>query len=163
MAIADQLVVMNGGKIEQVAAPLDLYRKPRTTFVATFIGDPPMSLLSGRMGFENTPRFEFGNFSLPLPPHLVALRPKLDSQNVILGIRSEAVRIGSAEKGLKAVVKSHEWVGRQQQIVVQVNENSIRFRTDETSPFHIGDAMALDIDLADALAFSTATGLSYHQ
>ena len=163
MAIADQLVVMNGGKIEQVASPLELYRKPRTTFVAGFIGDPPMSLLSGRAVFEKSPRFEFGNVSLTLPPRIVALRSNLDSPNITLGIRSEAVRIARSEKGLKATVRSHEWVGRQQQIVVHIGENSIRFRTDETAPFHIGDTMALDIDLGDAMAFSASTGQSYHQ
>ena len=162
MAIADQLVVMNGGKIEQVASPLDLYRKPRTSFVASFIGDPPMSLLSGRAVFEHSPRFEFGNCSLPLSANVVALRPRLDAPNIILGIRSEAVRISTSSNALNATVKSHEWVSRQQQIVVQLAENSIRFRTDKTTPFHIGDVIPLEIELADAMAFSAATGQSFH-
>jgi len=45
MTLADILVVMNGGRVEQIGKPLDIYRKPATTFVASFIGAPPMNLL----------------------------------------------------------------------------------------------------------------------
>nr|Q07UI9.1 RecName: Full=sn-glycerol-3-phosphate import ATP-binding protein UgpC [Rhodopseudomonas palustris BisA53] len=45
MTLADQLVVMNGGVVEQIGSPLEVYRKPATTFVASFIGAPPMNLM----------------------------------------------------------------------------------------------------------------------
>jgi sn-glycerol 3-phosphate transport system ATP-binding protein len=45
MTLADQLVVMNGGEVEQIGSPLDVYRRPATTFVASFIGAPPMNLI----------------------------------------------------------------------------------------------------------------------
>ena len=45
MTLADMLVVMNGGKVDQIGAPLEVYQKPATTFVATFIGAPAMNLL----------------------------------------------------------------------------------------------------------------------
>ena len=48
MTLADILVVMNGGQVEQIGNPLEIYKKPATTFVATFIGAPPMNLMSLR-------------------------------------------------------------------------------------------------------------------
>lgn len=50
MTLADVLVVMNAGQVEQLGAPLDIYEKPASTFVAAFIGAPPMNLvpLKGR-------------------------------------------------------------------------------------------------------------------
>ena len=45
MTLADILVVMNGGRVEQIGNPLDIYQKPATTFVASFIGAPPMNLM----------------------------------------------------------------------------------------------------------------------
>jgi len=45
MTLADILVVMNGGRVEQIGNPLDIYQKPSTTFVASFIGAPPMNLM----------------------------------------------------------------------------------------------------------------------
>jgi len=50
MTLADILVVMNGGLVEQIGNPLDVYEKPETTFVASFIGAPPMNLLAVRQG-----------------------------------------------------------------------------------------------------------------
>ena len=49
MTLADRLVVLNGGKIEQIGAPLDVYRRPTSTFVAGFIGAPAMNLLDGQL------------------------------------------------------------------------------------------------------------------
>jgi sn-glycerol 3-phosphate transport system ATP-binding protein len=46
MTLADILVVMNGGQVEQIGNPLDIYQKPATTFVAAFIGAPPMNLIA---------------------------------------------------------------------------------------------------------------------
>jgi sn-glycerol 3-phosphate transport system ATP-binding protein len=48
MTLADILVVMNGGQVEQIGNPLEIYQKPSTTFVAAFIGAPPMNLISLR-------------------------------------------------------------------------------------------------------------------
>jgi sn-glycerol 3-phosphate transport system ATP-binding protein len=49
MTMADELIVLNRGRIEQKGAPLDIYRRPATTFVASFIGSPPMNLVQGRI------------------------------------------------------------------------------------------------------------------
>src|SRR3712207_4694850 len=49
MTLSDKLVVMNAGQIEQVGSPADVYRRPETRFVATFIGSPPMNILPGRV------------------------------------------------------------------------------------------------------------------
>ena len=56
MTLADMLVVMNGGQVEQMGNPLDVYQKPATTFVASFIGAPPMNLMPLRDagGFQAT-------------------------------------------------------------------------------------------------------------
>ena len=49
MTLADQVVVMNGGRIEQVDKPTEVYRRPASTFVATFIGSPAMNLMPGKI------------------------------------------------------------------------------------------------------------------
>src|SRR5258708_4516225 len=59
MTLADILVVMNGGRVEQIGKPIELYRKPLTTFVASFIGAPPMNLFPieriGKTGLNGLP------------------------------------------------------------------------------------------------------------
>jgi ABC-type sugar transport system ATPase subunit len=160
MAIADQLVIMNHGTVEQTAPPEEIYGNPRSLFVAGFIGDPPMSLLSGRVVFDGKPRFEFSGKSLPLPLHLVQLRSLLKSQDITLGVRSEAVKPQETERSIAGKIKSHEWVGRQQQISAELGGNLVRFRIQEAKPFHIGADIQLCIDLTSALAFDTASGIA---
>ena len=160
MAIADQLVVMNHGRVEQVAPPR-AHANPGTTFVAGFIGDPPMSLLSGRVDLDARLRFVSGSIELPLPAHLQAVGNELESRDVVVGICSEAVRPSSASDAILGHVKSHEWVGRQQQIVVELGQNQIRFRTDATTRVHVGDPIGLEVSLDAAKMFSGTTGQAY--
>jgi sn-glycerol 3-phosphate transport system ATP-binding protein len=71
MTLADILVVMNGGIVEQAGKPMDIYRRPETTFVASFIGAPPMNLLS----LKQSPGIG-GNSGLPTDAGIVGVRPE---------------------------------------------------------------------------------------
>jgi sn-glycerol 3-phosphate transport system ATP-binding protein len=70
MTLADILVVMNGGRVEQTGKPIELYRKPQTTFVATFIGAPPMNL------FQLPQLAKSGVGGLPANAGVVGVRPE---------------------------------------------------------------------------------------
>src|SRR5258706_5490318 len=80
MTLADILVVMNGGQVEQIGSPLDIYQKPATTFVASFIGAPPMNLMPLR---SNEIRSQFAGDS------------RATSEAGIVGIRPEDLVISS--------------------------------------------------------------------
>jgi multiple sugar transport system ATP-binding protein len=71
MTMADKIVVLRAGNIEQVGSPLELYRTPRNTFVAGFIGSPKMNLIEGRSG-GSTARHTIGI----RPEHIDCLRAK---------------------------------------------------------------------------------------
>jgi sn-glycerol 3-phosphate transport system ATP-binding protein len=73
MTLADMLVVMNAGRVEQIGAPLGVYEKPATTFVATFIGAPAMNLLT-MSGAE--PALLLGNGRLPPEGAVIGIRPE---------------------------------------------------------------------------------------
>jgi sn-glycerol 3-phosphate transport system ATP-binding protein len=73
MTLADMLVVMNAGRVEQIGAPLAVYEKPATTFVATFIGAPAMNLLKME-GAE--PALLLGNGRIPPEGAIVGIRPE---------------------------------------------------------------------------------------
>jgi sn-glycerol 3-phosphate transport system ATP-binding protein len=73
MTLADMLVVMNAGRVEQIGAPLEVYQKPATTFVATFIGAPAMNLLK-MDGAE--PALLLGNGRMPPQGAIVGIRPE---------------------------------------------------------------------------------------
>jgi sn-glycerol 3-phosphate transport system ATP-binding protein len=100
MTLADVLVVMNGGVVEQIGKPLDIYNKPATTFVASFIGAPPMNLLPLK--------------AVGLGSQLAKLQ--LDApEDAVLGIRPEDFSISgdctSGGLGLELIVDAIERVG----------------------------------------------------
>lgn len=89
MTLADRLVVLNGGQIEQIGTPLEVYRKPASTFVASFIGSPAMNLIKATHANGIA---QVGDTRLPI-------RQKLNgTTNVTLGIRAEDLRLVSADK-----------------------------------------------------------------
>ncbi len=83
MTLADILVVMNKGEVQQIGAPLDLYEKPATTFVATFIGAPPMNLIT--VGPQLVETGISGGEGLTIP-----------ADGAFLGVRPEHLEMGDA-------------------------------------------------------------------
>ena len=103
MTMADRIVVLRAGSVEQIGTPLDLYNRPDNRFVAGFIGSPQMNFLSGRIA---TIRDEGARIALDAAPHAAsdaALPVRVSTatveQRVLLGIRPEHVTIGAAQAG----------------------------------------------------------------
>ncbi len=110
MTMADKIVVMRAGKIEQIGKPLDLYDRPDNTFVATFIGSPAMNLFQGAVG-EGGFAID-GGVIFPSPGDSV----RADASTY--GIRPEDLDI--AETGIPAKVLTVEPTGAETHIVVRV-------------------------------------------
>src|SRR6266498_2450054 len=93
MTLADRVVVMNGGRVEQVGTPNDLYHRPRTRFVAGFIGSPTMNFLSCRLqqnGAGMSLRIS-DKLSFPVPEARTARYKPLAGKELILGLRPEHI------------------------------------------------------------------------
>ena len=87
MTLADRLVVMNAGTVDQIGPPLDLYERPATAFVAGFIGSPAMNLVEGRIDAGGV---VIGNCILP------AQHPAEVGRTVLVGLRPEHLEIAAA-------------------------------------------------------------------
>ena len=88
MTLADRLIVMRSGRVEQVGTPAEIYGKPASRFVAGFIGSPPMNLITGTVDGE-------GGFvpALQQTVQLPLRRRDLGGKTVVLGLRPEALRL----------------------------------------------------------------------
>ncbi|MCB8819610.1 sn-glycerol-3-phosphate import ATP-binding protein UgpC [Microvirga rosea] len=91
MTLSDQLVVMSGGQIEQVGTPSEVYRRPETRFVATFIGSPPMNILPGKV--EGPGRVSVGGQIIAVTDMRDGLAP---GTAIEVGLRPEDVQAGTA-------------------------------------------------------------------
>ena len=107
MTLADRIVVLRAGRIEQVGAPLDLYNRPANTFVAGFIGSPRMNFLSGAVASDGQ--------TLKIGPHTIALHDNrwtvAPGAEVSLGIRPEHVEIAGEDGALDLTVDLIEQLG----------------------------------------------------
>jgi multiple sugar transport system ATP-binding protein len=114
MTMADQIVVMNGGRIEQSGAPLALYDKPANAFVAGFIGSPAMNLIPGEVA-DGDFRAE-GGAVLPLPQ---GASPRATTY----GIRPEHLSL--AEDGIEARLVVVEPTGSETQVAMRIGETPL--------------------------------------
>jgi len=138
MTMADRIVVMNGGNIEQIGKPLDLYDNPQSIFVAGFIGSPSMNLLAGHFAStEGGTVFKLdNNVILPLPEDIT--RPA--GTRAIYGIRPDYLDLAPNGQGFPATVATIEPLGSETQItalagdqtVVTMSRDRVQIEPDET-------------------------------
>jgi multiple sugar transport system ATP-binding protein len=95
MTMGSRIAVMRSGRIQQIGAPLEIYRKPANLFVAQFIGAPPMNFLSGRVE-ERAEAVVTDSFFLPLPQSVRAALAGGGGRRVVVGIRPENVHPAEA-------------------------------------------------------------------
>jgi len=106
MTLGDRLVVMEGGLIQQVGTPLEVYRKPVNRFVAGFLGSPPMNFIDGRIEkIDGRLRFVDGrDISIPLASETANLAARHAGKPVVLGVRPEQFRTESPQNGETASI-----------------------------------------------------------
>jgi len=110
MTMADKIVVMNEGKVEQIGPPLELYDRPRNRFVAGFIGSPAMNFLTGRLAGDGGGFEAEGGVRLAIAPS-TRLSP---GHPLVVGVRPEHLHL--AEKGIAAEVVVVEPTGSEIQV-----------------------------------------------
>ncbi|MFS8055303.1 sn-glycerol-3-phosphate ABC transporter ATP-binding protein UgpC [Rhizobium sp. BR 317] len=116
MTMADKIVVLQGGKVEQIGTPLELYDRPRNIFVAGFLGSPAMNFLEGRLTGGANPR-------LLLPSgtaiELSAAPAQSDGRDVVIGIRPEDLSF-AGDGGVPAKVTVVEPTGSETHVALDL-------------------------------------------
>lgn len=155
MTMADRIVVMNGGRIEQVGTPLELYDHPANLFVAGFLGSPAMSLIDGtllRSDQGAAVRLSDGSMVPVRNPSAV------DGSDVILGIRPEYYRLDPAGP-IRFVVDVVEPTGSESHIYGHVDDAQIRAVFRERIAAGPGDILHLSVEPEKVHLFDAATGM----
>lgn len=154
MTMADRIVVMNGGKIEQIGTPLDLYDNPQKRFVANFIGAPSMELIPGKLvQGENGSQVRLGDGSL------VQIQPAQgpNGQHVEIGVRPENFELSSAGT-LSLHVEVVEPTGPETHVFGKVAGSPVRVALRERRIPQAGDTLPLAVAPQNVLVFDSASG-----
>ena len=117
MTMADRIMLMNKGRIEQVGAPLDLYDKPASQFVASFVGSPPINLIKGEIEIGSKAAFVSDGVRVVLP------KGNWEAGETTLGIRPEDVKLATVpnKANAKGVVVMRECTGDRTTLEVQLS------------------------------------------
>jgi multiple sugar transport system ATP-binding protein len=164
MTLADQIVVLNRGRIQQIADPQTLYAQPVNQMVAGFIGNPPMNLLPVHYEAD---RFWLGQAAIACPSALQARLSHLPQPAAVcLGIRPEHVQIGPSGSGqLVATVGLVEPLGRESlvRVVLQpmakgAEPLTMQLWATPQQAVRVGDRLSLSLDLEHLYVFDQAHG-----
>jgi multiple sugar transport system ATP-binding protein len=154
MSMADQIAVMNAGRIEQIGTPQEIYDRPASMFVADFIGSPPMNFLHFEAALEPGSRaVQVGNASIAVPE----IREGRPTGPLVLGVRPEHIRF-SDSGAVRGRVFGAEYLGTTQIVTVETEPGRVKARLPASLPVEVGEIVSLAFS-ADRLAlFDARTG-----
>jgi len=154
MTMADEIVVLRDGRVEQIGTPLELYDRPGNLFVAGFIGSPAMNFLRG------TYRKDGAGAHVVLPGGAVPapLTGAADGADVVYGVRPEHLALAPGGEGLAGEVAVVEPTGADTHVVVRAAEQELVAIFRERHAFRPGERISLRPDVASTHVFEASGG-----
>ena len=147
MTLADRVVVMKQGKVQQVGTPTEIYDNPANTFVASFIGSPAMNLMEGTMsgGTFTGDKVKISGLSAPDGP-------------VTLGFRAEDAELAEGEGQINAPIYTIELLGDATMLTVRAGGQLVSVKAGKEFRAEIGDMIAFSIPSDICHTFDSASG-----
>jgi multiple sugar transport system ATP-binding protein len=170
MTLGDRIVVMHEGRVRQIDTPAGVYERPHDTFVAGFLGSPPMNLIPGTLARDEALgsvafRDDTGGI-VPLAPAVTDAATRAGATKVILGVRPEHLRIEPAPEGStdvarpRATVELVEPLGHEQLAHLSGPTGALTARLDPSVRVAMGEWVYLRPDPARVHLFDAASGLA---
>ena len=150
MTLADRIVVMHGGYIQQQGSPEELFKRPVNRFVAGFLGSPPMNFLNGEVEERDGGVYIRGDgFALRLEGAKAEAARTHRSKSVVLGIRPSDLRFDPEapdEKALTLDVKVSEYIGAQSVLLCQCGSASVMVELNSETPVALGQTLKFAVN-----------------
>jgi multiple sugar transport system ATP-binding protein len=155
MAMADTIAIMNQGVIEQLGAPLEVYERPASVFVADFIGAPAMNFLPFEAALQQgDDAVQIGQARVAVP----ALREDVSPRALLCGVRPEHLRFAD-DSALRAEVLGSEYLGTRRIVTVTTADGAtLRAKMDVATTAKRGDHVGLAFDAGAVSLFDRASG-----
>jgi ABC-type sugar transport system ATPase subunit len=161
LTLADRVALLNGGVLQQVGTPYEIYYRPANMFAARFLGSPPMNFLGGELTADGGRlRFVRAGLDVALPEPVAERLGGAERRRVILGIRPEDLVIGQ-EAGVASALDGEvlliEPLGPDLFLEVGVPGGTVRVRTSSTKRFAMGERLRLALPTERLHFFDAAT------
>jgi multiple sugar transport system ATP-binding protein len=154
MTMGDKIVVLNGGRVEQSGAPLDLYDRPANRFVATFLGSPAMNLIAGRIDGGDTKRLTLQS---GVSTRIAGAPQSWAGKTVLFGIRPESVNF-DPDHGLQCKVSLVEPMGSETHLIARSGDTEFVAVLRERLGVREGDIVNLSLASTQAHFFDPDSG-----
>ncbi len=154
MTLADKLVVMNKGHVEQVGQPLDIYHRPASVFVASFIGSPAMNLFDTRVEVD-TASVRIGAAQVPIDPALAA---RLRGRDLTIGIRPEQCVVLPDGGRVPAKIDFIEELGSGRVVHAEMGDQTFAAVIGEHVNVRAGDRIGLELPSSQLHFFDRDSG-----
>ena len=151
MTMADRIVIMKDGYIQQIGSPAEVYHKPANIFVAQFIGAPSMNMIPGRVTGT-------GAIALATGGTVTFARDLPAGREVILGLRPEDLHPVDGDSLIEGQVNVREPLGHETLIYVGTSNGDVIAKADGRTPPEIGETVRLGADPENLHIFDAATG-----
>jgi multiple sugar transport system ATP-binding protein len=169
MTLGDRIVVMKDGNIEQEGTPMDLFQNPVNTFVAGFIGNPPMNLVPAAIGGSSQSRTLVFEGGLTLPVSADKFPRVTEGMKVVMGLRPEDIKVLNGKDTtdypgdwiLDGEVEVSEPLGSETSLHVDVKQTQLVARSEGRQTIKIGDRVRLGADLKQLHIFDNETGRAF--
>ncbi len=152
MTLADRIVVMHGGYIQQQGAPEELFKRPANKFVAGFLGMPPMNFLDCEVQSRGTETFVSGaGFDLKLQCAVAQVAQAHGAKQLILGIRPSDLSFAESAKPENALtldVKVSEYVGAQSVLLCECGDADVTVEVNSETPMALGETLVFEVNPA---------------
>jgi ABC-type sugar transport system ATPase subunit len=163
MTMADRVVLMQNGRLQQVATPESLYDHPANAFVASFIGSPRINLFPGSLvRDESGPSVRFLTISHSLNGAHSEVFAHSTSEKVTVGFRPEEIRLASGGSGGMPVVSARvelvEPLGSETNVVARVGDQPLTCKLPARCGLSAGDLVSLEFNIGQMKLFDTETG-----
>ncbi|MFE9323607.1 ABC transporter ATP-binding protein [Nocardia sp. NPDC052278] len=157
MTMADRIALLNDGQVEQVGTPTELYDRPRSTFVAGFLGAPPMNLFPAAVTQRDGRLFLVAD---GIDTELAITAADFDADiEVIAGIRPEQLRIDSADPAIRGHVTMVENLGSEELLHFSTGEQTLCARAPRPAGVRADEPIGLRVDPAHLHLFHPESGL----
>ena len=161
LTLADRIVVMRSGVVQQIGVPDEIYERPRNMFVASFLGNPPINFLDGKLTVrDGRLGFERASMRIDLPPEIAQKLNGQENREVVMGLRAEDVVESISPKPgamLSGRVASVLPVGSDQFLDMDMDGARLFLRLGKECRYREGETATLAINLNRIHLFDKAS------
>jgi multiple sugar transport system ATP-binding protein len=154
MSMADKIAVMNHGLIEQFGTPREIYDRPRSMYVANFMGSPPMNFLNFHAGLAR------GTKTVQVQGADVAIPQIYDDHapiDLALGVRPEHVRLSDTSR-LRGEVLGTEYLGTTQIVIIETAGGLVKARVPADAHVNTGETVGMELSSSHLSLFERGSG-----